>query len=167
MRGFKKISKVAYLKDGDLNYENVRLPERATAASAGYDFVLPTDVELVSGASVIVKTGIKAFMEKDEFLMIIIRSSLGFKHNLRLRNQVGVIDSDYYDNKDNEGHIMIAIKNEGNSNVLLQAGSKVAQGIFMKYLTVSDEKESDLQRIGGIGSTDATEATPVAAPEKV
>ena len=154
MRGFKVISKEAFEKDNGLNYEAIVLPKRATVSSAGYDFILPYDLELVSGASAIIKTGVKAYMEKDEFLMVVIRSSLGFKHNLRLKNQVGIIDSDYYGNSENEGHIMIAIKNEGNSNVLLQKGSKVAQGIFMKYLVISDEKETNLKRIGGIGSTD-------------
>lgn len=154
MKGFKKISKEVFEKDGGTNYAGVVIPKRATASSAGYDFVLPYDLELVSGASAIIKTGIKAYMESDEFLMIVIRSSLGFKYNLRLKNQMGIIDSDYYDNAENEGHIMIAIKNEGNSNVLLQRGSKVAQGIFMKYLVASGEKENNLKRIGGIGSTD-------------
>jgi len=156
MRGFKVISKEAFEKDNGLNYEAIVLPTRATVSSAGYDFILPYDLELVSGASAIIKTGVKAYMEKDEFLMVVIRSSLGFKNNLRLKNQVGIIDSDYYGNSENEGHIMIAIKNEGNSNVLLQKGSKVAQGIFMKYLVISDEKETNLKRIGGIGSTDVT-----------
>ena len=156
MRGFKVISKEAFEKDNGLNYEAIVLRTRATVSSAGYDFILPYDLELVSGASAIIKTGVKAYMEKDEFLMVVIRSSLGFKNNLRLKNQVGIIDSDYYGNSENEGHIMIAIKNEGNSNVLLQKGSKVAQGIFMKYLVISDEKETNLKRIGGIGSTDVT-----------
>ena len=42
---------------------------------------------------------------KKEFLGIYIRSSLGFKYNIRMCNQVGIIDADYYNNKDNEGHI--------------------------------------------------------------
>ena len=92
-------------------------------------------------------------MNKGEVLMIYIRSSLGFKYNLRLCNGTGIIDSDYYNNQDNEGHIFIKIQNEGKETINLKANDRFAQGIFMKYLTVTDEKQINNIRQGGIGST--------------
>ena len=66
---------------------------------------------------------------------------MGFKYNIRLCNQVGIIDSDYYNNKDNEGHIWIKIQNEGTEKVSIKAGEAIVQWIFFKYLTTkSDEK---------------------------
>ena len=50
-------------------------------------------------------------MEGDEYLPIFIRSSLAFKKGLMLANSTGIVDSDYYNNEDNEGHIMIAYYN--------------------------------------------------------
>ena len=92
-------------------------------------------------------------MNNDEVLMIYIRSSLGFKYNLRLCNQTGIIDSDYYNNENNEGHIFIAIQNEGTNYINLKTGDRFAQGIFMKYLTADDEEEINTSRTGGMGST--------------
>jgi dUTP pyrophosphatase len=89
-------------------------------------------------------------MEGDEVLLVHIRSSVGFKHNVRLSNATGVIDADYY-HADNEGHIWIGLYNDGDSDFVINCGDRIAQGIFMKYLTIGDEVEE--KRIGGIGST--------------
>ena len=90
------------------------MPKRKTTNSAGYDFHLITDLELHPNEEKIIPTAIKAYMQDDEYLQIVVRSSLGFKYNIRLKNQIGIIDSDYYNNPDNEGHILVSIKNEGN-----------------------------------------------------
>ena len=79
-------------------------------------------------------------------LLIIVRSSTGFKYNIRLVNQVGVIDSDYYNNEDNEGHIFIKIQNEGDKAVSFKAGDAVAQGVFVKYLATDTERTLDVSR---------------------
>ena len=76
---------------------------------------------------------------------------MGFKYNVRMCNQVGVIDSDYYDNSSNEGHMWVALKNEGESDYIVKRGEAYCQGIFIKYLTTGDELE--MVRSGGIGST--------------
>ena len=68
-------------------------------------------------------------------------------------NQTGIIDSDYYNNENNEGHIFIAIQNEGKETITLKANDRFVQGIFIKYLTVDNEKEIKSARTGGIGST--------------
>ena len=79
-------------------------------------------------------------MEGDEVLLLVDRSSMGFKYNVRMCNQVGVIDKDYYNNKDNEGHIWIKIQNEGDKPYSVKKGEGMIQGMFMKYLKVDNEE---------------------------
>ena len=154
MRKFEIISKKEFEKkvDGKF-YENIKIPERSTKNSAGYDFYLPYDVVIPKGKTVVLSTGIKACMNNDEFLMVVIRSSLGVKKGLKMANQVGIIDSDYYNNIDNEGHISIALTNTLDEDVFLKIDDRIAQGIFMKYLVTDNEKEVKKIRLGGIGST--------------
>ena len=92
-------------------------------------------------------------MNSDEVLFLIIRSSLGFKNNIRMCNQVGVIDSDYYGNINNEGHIFVKLQNEGTEAFSVKKGTRICQGIFVKYLTVDNEEEINNERVSGIGST--------------
>lgn len=135
------------------NEEEAIIPKRKTTGSAGYDFFLTHDVEIKAGEySELVFTDIKAKMPDNYFLMIHIRSSLGIKKGLRLANITGIIDSDYYNNPDNEGNIALKIKNDGNEDVLLKAGDSVAQGIFMRYYRVEDDLVTE-NRTGGFGST--------------
>lgn len=70
----------------------------------------------------------------------------GFKYNIRLCNQVGVVDADYYNNKSNEGHIWTKIQNEGKEKVMIPKGEAVVQGIFLKYLTTQNDKNRNIER---------------------
>lgn len=157
-RGFEKVSleefkkSVSYLNNVEEAYDNIVMPKRSTKNSAGYDICTPISFTLESGASFNIPTGIKAYLNNDEVLNIYVRSSMGFKYNIRLCNQVGIIDSDYYNNIDNEGHIFVKLKNEGDSTVTFNAGDRIVQGIFMKYL-ITDDDSADTTRIGGRGST--------------
>lgn len=75
------------------NYMHIIKPKRGTLYSAGYDMFLPFDVDLKAGESIVIPTGIKAKLpEKDTFLAIYPRSSLGFKYGMRLSNTVGIVD---------------------------------------------------------------------------
>ena len=103
-----------------------------------------------------IPTGVKVCLNKDEYLGIYVRSSMGFKYNIRMCNQVGIIDSDYYNNPDNEGHIWICLKNEGDKNYVINVGDSFAQGIFTKYL-VTDDDNASLVRVGGLGSTNRSD----------
>ncbi len=134
-------------------YEEIRLPRRATAGSAGYDFFAPFDIWLAPGQTILIPTGIRVKMDTDWVLKLYPRSGLGFKYRLQLNNTVGIIDSDYY-NSDNEGHIFARITNdsrEGKEVNILQ-GEGYMQGIFLEYgITIDDD--ADGIRNGGFGST--------------
>lgn len=138
----------------DARYDDIFIPKRNTMYSAGYDFYIPYDLTIKSGEIVKIPTGIKVMLNSDEFLGIYIRSSLGFKYNLRMCNQVGIIDSDYYDNIDNEGHIFVKLKNEGDSDIVLKKNDRFVQGIIQKFYVVDNEDNLMNTRVGGIGSTD-------------
>lgn len=133
--------------------KNINLPSRKTAKSAGYDLEAGTDVLIEAGKTAIIPTGLKAYMLDDEYLGIHIRSSLAFKKHLNLINAQGIIDADYYNNPDNEGHIMIGIINFGTEDVQIKKGMRIAQAIFYKFLTVDDEILDNTIRQGGFGST--------------
>ena len=134
-------------------YNKIKLPVRATAGSAGYDFFSPVDITLNPGETVKIPTGIRVEMEQDWVLKCYPRSGLGFKYRLQLNNTVGIIDSDYF-YSDNEGHIFSKITNDSNESksVSIQAGTGFMQGIFVEYgITVDDEATGI--RNGGFGST--------------
>ena len=146
IRGFEKVAKYA-----DIDFP---LPERKTELSAGYDFCLPEEVTLEPGKLQLVPTGVKAYMQAGEWLGMHIRSSMAVKKRLMLVNNVGIIDAVYYNNADNEGHIMLALLNMGSEPVVLPKGERVAQGIFYNYLIADgDDKVTKAVRGGGFGST--------------
>ena len=156
-RYFEKISFEQFKKDISDDrtlYESYELPKRKTKCSAGYDLASLEDFTLKPGERKIMGTGIKYVSPEDEMFMILIRSSLGFKYNIRLCNQVGIIESDYYNNPSNEGHVMIAIQNEGKEDFVVKKGDRIAQGIFAKFMTIDNEEEINETRTGGMGSTD-------------
>lgn len=137
-------------------YEKIVEPERATVGSAGYDFFAPYGFTLSPGEDITIPTGIKAYMLVDEMLDIRPRSGQGFKY-LRIANTTGVIDSDYYDNAETGGQIVLKLRNETNDSrgiIEVKAGKGFAQGIFMKYLLVDgDNYLTGKTREGGFGST--------------
>ena len=131
--------------------EEIPLPRRATAGSAGYDFTAPAETVIPAGESALIPTGIRAEMEPGWVLVLFPRSSLGFKTGLRLSNTAGVIDSDYARAK-NEGHIMVKLRNPSGSPVVIGRGERFCQGIFLPYGT-AEEDGAFTEREGGFGST--------------
>lgn len=149
---FEKVTFAQFTPYGDkTTYDNIALPKRATAKSAGYDFFAPTEITLAPQETTTVATGIRALMPDDWCLMIYPRSGLGFKYKLRLNNTVGIIDADYADS-DNEGHIFVRMTNESDKNLVIAEGTAFAQGIFTKYLLTEDDCVTT-KRNGGLGST--------------
>ena len=139
-------------REGFLPVAEIPLPKRATAGSAGYDFVSPLEVTVEPGETALIPTGIRAEMDPGWVLLLFPRSSLGFKYSLRLANTVGVIDSDYAFAK-TEGHIMVKLRNPLSVPVTIGRGDRFCQGIFLPYGT-AEEDEVTAGRVGGFGSTD-------------
>lgn len=142
MRGFELTSSIS----GGI------LPSRGTKKSAGYDISIIEGATIAPNQKHIFKTGLKAYMQDDEYLSLHIRSSIGIKKGLILANVTGIIDSDYYNNESNEGHILIAVQNMSSCDVEIEAGERICQGIFSKYLII-DADDVNIERVGGIGST--------------
>ena len=138
-------------------YEKIKLPRRATAGSAGYDFFMPVTKTLKVQETLKVPTGFRVKMDENWVLKCYPRSGLGFKYRLQLNNTVGIIDSDYY-GSDNEGHIFAKLTKDGKEGkeVELKEGTGFMQGIFVEYgITVDDDVEE--VRNGGFGSTTKSE----------
>lgn len=155
-RFFEKISFEQFKKDiGDVKelYDSIELPKRSTKKSAGYDIKSIEHKIIKPGKAESFKTGLKVFMQDDEVLNIYSRSSFGYKYNVCLMNNVGIIDSDYYNNLDNEGHFQVRLVNFGDKDFEVNIGDRIAQGIFTKFLTVENEEVINDERTGGIGST--------------
>lgn len=152
--------------------KGINLPIRATKNAAGYDFEAAEDIVIpaiwkqviqhfTKGAEasekilkpVLVPTGIKACMGEDEYLQLANRSSNPLKRFITLSNGIGVIDSDYYNNPDNEGHIMFQFSNFGLTDVKIKKGERIGQGIFLPFLKADNDRAETL-RTGGFGSSD-------------
>ncbi len=136
--------------------KQINLPIRKTKYSAGYDIEAAEDTVIPSfkkGANpTLVKTGLKAYMQDDEVLLLYNRSSNPKKKGLIMANSVGVIDKDYYGNPDNDGHFMFAFYNIKEEDIVIKKGEAIGQAIFQKYL-VTDDDVAEGERVGGFGST--------------
>lgn len=149
MRRFEKISFEQFKKDisnDAVLYDAYKLPKRDSLATAGYDIYLLENLEIKPGEIKKIPTGIKACFANDEVLLLVVRSSTGFKYNVRLCNQVGVIDADYYNNKDNEGHIWLKVQNHSDATIVFNKGDAIVQGIFFKYLVTDDDDNLGIER---------------------
>lgn len=155
---FMKVSREQFEADWAFDlpapYDELRLPRRGTAGSAGYDFYSPLDFCLEPGEFIKIPTGMRARIADGWVLTLYPRSGQGFKYRLQLYNSVGVIDSDYF-GADNEGHIQIKIVNANEEGKVLcvHCGEAFAQGIFLPFGITVDDDARDL-RTGGFGSTD-------------
>lgn len=134
-------------------YDGLQTPTRATSGSAGYDFYSPIAVTLNPGDSVKMPTGIRAVITDPSYALFIMpRSSLGFKYRLQLDNTLGLIDSDFQ-YAENTGDIMIKMTNCGKKIINIEAGDRIAQGVFFQYGIVDNDTPLSKNRSGGIGST--------------
>ena len=146
MRGFKVVSKY----QGQM----INLPRRHSKDSAGYDFEAAVDIEIKANQKipVLIPTGVKVYMEQNEFLLLVNRSGTPRKKGLVMPNGVGIIDSDYYDNPSNEGEIFMQVINISDQDVTIKKGERIGQGIFLPFLKTEDDQVLG-QRIGGFGSS--------------
>lgn len=143
VRGFEVVSRME---------APVKLPTRGSIHSAGYDIYAYDNYEIEPKQSVLIRTGIKAYMPPDEYLDLRVRSSLGIKRQLMLATGASVIDADYYNNPDNEGEIMVVLYNYGDTTQTIESGEHIVQGIFTRYF-LADNDDTTAVRTGGTGST--------------
>ena len=143
-RGFEVI------KDDKRKSDYIAIPTRATKNSAAYDFYCNDDYVVKPNEIIKIWTDVKAYMQSDEVLILNVRSSMGGK--FMLANTQGWVDSDYYENPDNDGNIGIFLKNISNEPQKLEKGNRIAQAMFTKYLTI-DNDDVTTKRVGGFGSS--------------
>lgn len=148
MRKFEIVNE----KNIQYGISDVKLPQRATKHSAGYDMYSPIDMVIEPHTMQMIWTNVKSQFGEDEVLLLCVTSGMG-KHGIMLANTLGVIDSDYYGNIGNDGNLGFRLYNFSNEPYIIKAGDKIGQGIFMKYLTIDNEKEITNERVGGFGST--------------
>jgi len=78
IRGFEKISLAQFTHDIkplenislEEEFEQIQFPKRATNHSAGYDVFTFRDIILNPGAMKVIPTGIKTYMQNDEWFSI-------------------------------------------------------------------------------------------------
>ena len=137
--------------------KGINLPIRKTKSSAAYDLEAAEDIVLPSfekgSKPILIPTGLKAYMQPDEMLVIVPRSSSPKKQGISYPHSMGVIDADYYENPDNDGHIFVQCINLKDEEVKIKKGEAVGQAIFQEFLTI-DNDQADGIRTGGFGSTD-------------
>lgn len=140
--------------------KEINMPVRKTKHSSGYDVEAAEDCIIPAfkpgQKPTLIKTGLKAYCQPDEFYMLCNRSSNPGKKGLVLANSVGIIDSDYYNNPDNDGHFMYAYYNFFDHDVEIKKGDVIGQVIFMNYLKVDNDNATG-ERTGGFGSTNKEE----------
>ena len=134
-------------------YPGANLPQRATTGAAGYDFECIEDTIVLPHSISLIPTGIKVQIDDGYYLQLALRSSTPKKKGLMLANSIGIIDSDYYNNPDNEGHIMFQVYNFTDKEVLVNARERIGQGVFIKYAMTDDDYVNTIRQ-GGFGSTD-------------
>ena len=153
---FHPVSEEQYRKDmgereGYMPVNEIPVPKRSTRGSAGYDFVSPVETVIPAGGKAVIPTGIRCEMREGWVLMLFPRSGLGFRHQIRLSNTAGIIDSDYAF-AENEGHILVSLRNPTDRDLVIARGDRFCQGIFLPF-GLAEEEEELPGRTGGFGST--------------
>lgn len=133
-------------------YHDAIMPERKTEFAAGYDLCAYHTGYVNPGEVVLIETGVKCKINPDEYLQLHLRSSVGINNAVMLANGTGIIDADYYNNDDNEGHIMIPIRNLGDTPFEYNKNERLAQLIIMPYRITAKDRTTK-KRTGGFGST--------------
>ena len=136
--------------------KGINIPVRKTTNSAGYDIEAAEDIIIPVWKPgikpTLIPTGLKAYCQSDEWFMLANRSS-GPKKGFVLAHSLGIVDSDYYNNEDNDGHFYFAYFNCSDHDIEVKKGDVIGQVVFQKYLTVDNDNATG-KRTGGFGSTD-------------
>lgn len=141
-----KFEKVKRIKD------DIKLPERSTLNSAGYDFFALEDIIFNPETITRVFTGVKCELMPNQVLILANRSSNPSKKGLVLLNGIGVVDADYYGNPDNDGEIAFEFYNMLNESVEIKKGEKLGQGLILAFDKTEDDYVTNVRK-SGWGST--------------
>jgi dUTP pyrophosphatase len=146
---------VQFEKVKRLENEEIKLPERSTVNSAGYDFFAIENIVIPAKTTVRVFTRLKCKLLPDMFLLLANRSSNPAKKSLVLMNGIGIIDADYYGNPDNDGEMAFDFHNISTVDTIIKKGDKLGQGVIVKFIKTDDDYIANptATRVGGFGST--------------
>jgi dUTP pyrophosphatase len=156
-------------------HDDVMLPSRATAGSAGFDLrahligrtVRCSDaqtqyeraateehgewgIELAPHEMALVPLGFRTRLPRDVEAQIRPRSGQAFKHALTIPNSPGTVDSDYAE------EWMVIVRNDAPVARRLVHGERIAQVVFARYAVVELTEGTVMrtsERAGGFGST--------------
>lgn len=126
-------------------------PSYANSFAAGLDLKSNEDVVIHPGQIIDIKSMLAVEIPHGYFGMIVARSGLSYKRQIKLINDVGIIDEDY------RGDIGIRLINEGQEKYQIKKGDRIAQMIIVPYiqpkLVFVDELEETQRGEKGFGST--------------
>ena len=128
----------------------------ATQASLTLDELASATKE-TKAKPTLISTGVKCYLDSKYYWELSARSSTPLKYWLILANGVGIIDSDYVDNIDNEGEIFFQFINLTPYPIQLKKGDIIGQGIIKPYLVTDDDNSTGGRRVGGFGSTSTSQ----------
>jgi dUTP pyrophosphatase len=145
-----KIKDKMQVKFKKLN-KDAKIPQYMTKGAAGFDFSSIENVTLSTGDRIAVDTGLSCKIQDGFEMQIRPRSGMALKQGITVLNAPGTIDSDY------TGPIKIILVNLGDSDVVIKAGDRIAQGVISpveqaEFLEVDKLDETERGE-GGFGST--------------
>lgn len=132
---------------------NAKVPTRGSLHSAGHDLYacLEESVVVKPNETVKIPTGFALEIPNGYVGLIFARSGLATKKGIAPANKVGVCDSDY------RGEYVVALKNSGSEEVVINSGDRIAQLVVMPVLDVKFSEVEALSETGrgegGFGST--------------
>jgi|GEM_PF-268957 len=134
-----------------------KLPTYAHEGDAGFDFYVARDTTVPAGQTVLVPTGLAVAIDPGFYMTMLPRSGKSLKTGLRIANAPGTIDSGY------RGHVQVIVWNTNDEDVLIKAGTRIAQGTLLPVIKAKFEEVDELddtERSGnGFGSTDEEKNT--------
>ena len=125
------------------------LPTRGHPNDAGLDIRSIKQVVIRRDAYETIHTGLYIELPKGHFALVVPRSGIGSK-GLRLRNTVGIIDSDY------RKEILLMAINKGHDAIVINQYERIAQLVIIPYTYVDLEIVNDLEETNrgeGFGSS--------------
>lgn len=131
--------------------KDLPLPEYKTAGAAGFDLASRETITIKSGQIGIIPLNLAIETPAHHFILLCARSST-YKLGLSMINGIGIIDSDFCGNDD---EFKFVVQNFTRKKVIIEKGTRVAQGIFIKFTKATWKEVSKMtgKTRGGFGST--------------